>query len=243
LDLLVDIGNTNLKWAYRDSGGLKPGGTVTHGGRIPVSLTETWGYAPAPKSVWVSNVAGPAIATLLDRWTTGCWGLIPRYAEPAPQLCGVTNGYRDCRQLGVDRWLAMVAAFKDFAEMVVVVDCGTAVTIDAVRADGRHIGGLIMPGIRLMRSSLALGTQQLAVTLGGESSTFGDDTASCITAGTLQAIIGAVDRSKELARSHMGGEPILVVTGGDGATLASYLGCRFDAHLVLRGLVLWAEAA
>lgn len=240
--LLVDIGNTKLKWAFLEAGQLRAGGSFAHAGALSEALTAHWCAIPVPSAIWVANVAGTSPGKTLGIWTDTHWHLTPRFAAAQRELLGVRNGYRDYRRLGVDRWLAMVAAYTSLRGAVLVVDCGTAATLDLVSEEGRHLGGLILPGLGMMRSALMAGTH-LSADPGSETVlSLGVDTAGCIAAGARYALIGAVERTLAHARTLLGRTPALVLAGGDGALMHPYLAGRLEPDLVLRGLALLAQA-
>ena len=241
MDLLVDIGNTNLKWAYWDSGQLREPGSHAHEGALPAKITDTWLASPAPLAMLVANVAGAGLQQRLTDWTLAHWGLAPTYASSQPFCLGVTNGYREYGSLGVDRWLAIIAAYHRFRRAVLVVDCGTAVTLDAVRDDGQHLGGLIMPGLRMMRAALSSGTRLPPTQADREMGALGNDTVSCIVAGIRQALVGAIERTLQRVPTGSPNNPLLVFTGGDGESFADRLGGPYEPHLVLQGLALSAR--
>ena len=238
MDLLVDIGNTDLKWAYWESGQLRAPGGHAHGSGLPDEITDVWLASRVPSAMLVANVAGAGLRERLTDWTRAHWGLVPAYATSQPHYLGVTNGYRDYLLLGVDRWLAIVAAYHRFRRALVVVDCGTAVTLDLVRDDGQHLGGLILPGLAMMRSALASGTQMPLIHEDCGVGTLGSDTASCIAKGTWQALAGAIERTLRSFPAHIPANPLVVFTGGNGQAFADCLKGLFEPHLVLEGLAL-----
>jgi type III pantothenate kinase len=241
MELLVDIGNTNLKWAIQHAGRLSRGGALPHGRKIPAEVGALWLGSSPPGAVWVANVAGARLAEKLTDWTRQHWALTPHFAQSQPSLLGVTNGYRDPRRLGVDRWLAMVATYHARARAVLVVDCGTAATLDLVAADGRHLGGLILPGFGMMHSALLTGTRLALPPAEAEPPWLGSDTSACVAAGTREALLGAIERTLRQAREMLAATPDLMLTGGDGAKIAEHLTARFEPDLVLQGLGLYAR--
>ncbi len=241
--LLVDIGNSCLKWGFEEAGRLHPGGSLPHAGALPAALTDGWLASPRPSAVWVANVASPALGDSLAAWSKQHWGLTPRFAESQPALLGVRNGYQEPSRLGVDRWLALVAAYHSLGTAVLAVDCGTAATLDLVDEDGRHLGGLILPGLGMMRGALLAGTQMAVDPNFDGPAPLGTDTATCIAAGARQALTGAVERTLAQARGLLGHTPSLVLTGGDGPLLHRELGGRLEPELVLQGLALLAQEA
>ena len=123
-------------------------------GSLPEILKGRWQGLPVPQRVCVANVCGAEVAADISSFTTGQWQIEPVYARVKEAAAGVTNAYPDVSQLGIDRWLALIAAWNKYHAPVCVAGCGTAVTLDVVDGDGYHLGGLIFPGLRLMQQSL-----------------------------------------------------------------------------------------
>ncbi|MCU0971357.1 MAG: type III pantothenate kinase [Gammaproteobacteria bacterium] len=171
------------------------------------------------------------------------WGIECELVRAVPSAFGLSNGYRDPASLGVDRWLAMLAAWHARREACCVADCGSAVTIDAIDAGGRHLGGLIIPGMRLMHDALRRGTAIPETTPAADESFFGRDTAGAVASGIAQAIAGAIERAVAAASAVGRQRPRLVVTGGDGPAIAEALNaaCEIRPALVLEGLALVAQ--
>ena len=199
-----------------------------------------------------ANVAGERLGALVTQAARDRWGLTVQFAATRAHGNGVRNGYTDYRQLGVDRWLAIVAAVDGRDDPVCVVDAGTAVTIDLVAANGEHRGGFIVPGLELMRRSLGAETGDLR-RLAGETSLPADDrtldcllpgqpapgknTATAMAAGSVAALCALIDRCVESL--HEGdAEPLLIMTGGDAGRLAGHVGqaAQLRPQLVLEGL-------
>jgi type III pantothenate kinase len=155
----------------------------------------------------------------------------------------VTNGYRSPAQLGVDRWLALLAAHADGRGDACVVDCGTAVTIDLVDAAGRHHGGLILPGLRAMREYLLERTRIPPFDKAAPRAVLGRATPEAVANGALLAVVGAVRETLALAHSLFGRPPRLLVAGGDGPLFAAALGetAELRPDLVLEGLAVLAR--
>ncbi|MBS1213524.1 MAG: type pantothenate kinase, partial [Proteobacteria bacterium] len=152
--LLVDIGNSRVKW------GLGQAGRVTSGEAFPsrseglrAEMERCWGGLPAPGAVVVASVAGRDAAEILRDWLFSRWGVVPRLVCAEPRAHGVVNGYDDPAALGVDRWVCLLGAHRLHTGPLCIADCGTALTLDALDGAGRHLGGLIGPGLQLMRRS------------------------------------------------------------------------------------------
>jgi type III pantothenate kinase len=232
--LLVDAGNTRVKWALADpaasTGQWLAHGAVLHAGLA--TLADTWRALDAGSAL-VSNVAGPDMRAQL----TGLLGSLPvTWFASRATLAGITNGYRNPVQLGCDRFAAAIGARAlDPGQALLIATCGTATTIDAVSADGVFIGGMILPGLALMAGSLAKNTAQLPqVTPGsGLPSTFADNTNDAIVSGCINAQAGAIERA---VAAH--GAERCIVSGGAAAYIVPALGvpCIVRENLVLAGL-------
>ena len=247
MKLLVDIGNSRLKWAWLDRGVLLDPGSVPHGGQVPSPALDEVGAAPRRAGeILVASVVAPALTAAMAERLGQVLAAPVRIAETEAAAAGVRNGYVEPRQLGVDRWLAMLAAYARYRTAVCVVDAGTALTVDAVAPDGRHLGGVIVPGPALMRSALVRETGAIgraADLLGSQAvghDFWGQDTETCIRLGSVRATACLVESCmKALTRSA---EPagVLVLTGGDAPALMAALVSPAEHRplLVLEGLAL-----
>lgn len=232
--LLIDAGNTNVKLALvDDERWLMSSAFPVH---QPLDLAVVDGFDV--QQIIVSNVAGAEVG---QRIVDGCavrrW--IPRFIEAQSEQCGVRNGYVHPEQLGSDRWAALIAAWHLCGRACLVVSSGTATTIDALSDRGEFMGGLILPGIELMRRSLAGATANLQ-SGGGVYDRFPRNTADALQSGAIQAICGAIERQHAL----MGGGVPVLICGGAAQVLTPHLDFavrRVDA-LVLQGLLLIARS-
>jgi type III pantothenate kinase len=192
----------------------------------------------------VANVAGERRAAELAGWARAHWGLDAEFLVSPRAELGVTNGYTRPEALGVDRWLGLTAAKSLVTGAVLVVDCGTAVTVDVLDADGRHRGGLIAPGLDMMREALRTGTRIPPFEDTHFSLDFGVDTASGISAGIMHSISGMVEKALRSARVVVCEEPQVILTGSGAAALSNALEgslpLRVEPELVMRGLYLSA---
>lgn len=240
--LLVDIGNTNLKWCWSDQLPDAIRG-VAHGGASAAELADRqWGHLDRPGRVLIANVASPEWLQQLVDWMVRRWGIRPELAVSGRKSCGVTNAYEIPERLGVDRWLALVAAHHEGQSPACIVDCGTAVTLDVIDRQGLHQGGLILPGPRLMKAALLRGTRIPEAQDERPEEMLGQDTRSAIGLAPLLAIAGMVEK---VMREHPWDDaatPNLILTGADAGLLASRLGIPavIQPDLVLRGLLLAA---
>lgn len=231
--LCLDAGNSRLKYGLHDAGRWRAHGAIDHAALddLPARLPH------APRRIVACNVAGAAsaarIAALAARLA------VPLdWLESGPAACGVTSGYDNPRQLGADRWAALIGARALHAGAAVVVMAGTATTIDALDATGRFRGGLILPGLGLMRSTLAENTAGLPQARGRyrELATNTDD---AIASGALHATFGAIAR----VRASLGGEASCLLSGGAADELAARIPpplVRIE-YLVLEGLARYGD--
>lgn len=240
MNLLVDIGNTCIKWTLEGDAGQEPQNSFPYRQLILSDLLdEQWQSIPAPGEVLVSNVAGGEVTDILGTWVRDRWQVKARFAEVERRSCGVTNAYHDAKQLGVDRWLAMIAAWERFGSPVCVVDCGTAMTIDGISGEGIHRGGLIVPGLMMMQEALIRNTRGIkAQTSRDMGTSLGLDTQQGIANGCCLASVALVERVMKDMNSETEGDLHLVITGGAAEHLSSHLQVDFinDPQLVLRGL-------
>lgn len=245
MKLLVDVGNTRIKWALLDGGTLGECTARTYDlDKLPELLDDYWRDMPEPQQICVANVCGGEAAQAISAYVGRRWRLEPVYARVRTSEAGVTNAYRDITELGIDRWLGLVAAWNKYQAPLVVAGCGTAVTIDAVDGGGCHLGGLIVPGLRLMQNSLLSGTRGIATAdTGGPVMDLGDSTASCVANGAAWAVVSALDRVGADMERKLGAGLQRLITGGDAATVNGLLKRQFifEPNLVLEGLAITTD--
>lgn len=238
--LLLDIGNTNLKWAWLRNGELADVTTVQHKGQDMATLAaREWGDGDRPDQLYISCVAGRATEEKLTDWSKQNWDVEPLFVQAAAQGCGVINSYSEPQRLGIDRWLSMIALHTNSPGPVCVVDCGTAVTIDSIGLEGQHLGGLILPGFGMMLQSL---TENTTITFENAAKSDGllaTDTETAVAAGGVIAVAALVEQIQREVASEYGVAVDLVLTGGDAAILhkALRIPSRIVDDLVLQGLV------
>ena len=234
--LLLDVGNTAIKWRLADTGGL-----LDQGGRTasdPQALCEALAGVAWSQAA-LTSVAGPSFDGDLTARLSKMNDIPVRQGVAEASRFGLTNAYQPPESIGADRWFAMLGAWCDDKEPLCVVDAGTAITIDVVGCDGRHEGGYIVPGVDLMRQSLTQDTRLIDVkALVAPAISPGSDTAECVNAGVWQAAHGAI-QSIISRYSHYR----LVVTGGTGPELMA-LGLQgtHRPNLVLDGLRAWLSS-
>ena len=247
--LALDIGNTRLKWAqYRTA---HPGAALLAQGaefleNIDKLADGAWSRLPPPTHVLGSVVAGDAVKRRVELQME-LWDVTPQWVVASDSEAGVRNGYDHPTRLGADRWVAIIGAYHRMLAQgaprpMVVVMVGTAVTVEAVSADGRFLGGMIIPGHGIMLRALESGTAGLHVPT-GEVRPFPTNTSDALTSGGTYAIAGAVECMVQHVRSHCGGEPVCIMTGGAGWKMAPSMTRPFELvdNLIFDGLLQMAE--
>ena len=237
---LFDLGNTGLKFACWRNGQVADLLRVDHDG---ARFAGDWIAALPPRfdAAWIASV-GPAALTveLIDALTAR--GRRISMARTQQHFAGVRVAYAEPARLGVDRFLAMLAARARAAEPWLVVGIGTALTIDLMDADGVHRGGRIAPSPTLMRESLHARAPQLP-RAGGNNVTFAVDTDSALASGCEGAALALVEQSQQAALALLGSRPHVLLHGGGAAALAPALpDATMSQSLVLEGLAHWSSA-
>lgn len=243
MDLLFDLGNTRMKIACRDAAGVRLLAALPWD--VPDFLAQWHALALAPpERVAIASVTQAHRLDALQRLLDARFGPLPLALAQTQASCGrLRIAYAEPARLGVDRFLALLAASQQPGPQL-LVGAGTALTIDALAADGRHVGGLIVPGVRLMRESMTAAAPGVDWHAGAYCSDFASDTASALESGIWCALAGAVVRSLQRFATQIEAAPVVVVHGGDAAMLVAQLGvpARRDALLVMRGLAAYLDA-
>ncbi len=254
MTLLVDVGNSAVKWARRAAdGSVSAGGRALHRGGLDVAaaLSDAWRGAPAPRRAVGCSVASAAVVAAVERAARAVGLAEVEWMRSQASFRGevtLVNGYLDPRQLGADRWHALLGACARLpGASLVVVNAGTATTVDCVRAgadSSRFVGGCIAPGVRLMLESLARNTAGLPLATGAPVD-FPDTTDRAIVTGVLDAQAGLVERVWRRFSAGLDLSPRLLLAGGHAELLAARLPGELapliEHNLVLRGLALRAS--
>jgi type III pantothenate kinase len=245
MNLLIDLGNSRLKWTQHAAGAWRTDAVLLDSGKNIESLFDkVWGKIAKPRQVIACSVSSPERLNALEQWTRTRWSVMPHIVRPQAQQLGVKNLYRQPEQLGADRWAALIGARGLTGSAACVVDAGTAVTVEALSAGGEFLGGAIFPGLRLLRDSLARGTVAIAPAEGNAADCLARSTADGVAAGTLFGLAGAVERLLDEYRRSLGEPMEIFLTGGDAPALAAHL--RVPAtmvpDLVLKGLARIADS-
>ncbi len=240
--LAIDAGNTRTKWALFDATG-----KISSQGVCVNADLASLKFLPkntACKEAIISNVASAEVAKLL---TERCHalGLSITWAKASSLACGVKNHYDNPSQLGADRWAALIAAWSLYQTPCVVVNLGTAVTIDAlvsIHDDAEFLGGLIMPGLKLLKQTLVHGTHNIASGVAsqvGKVEFFPTNTADAVQTGAFLAVVGAITEVVEKLQKHIGSgvQAMIVLSGGDAGLVMPLLEAKFNTNAVKRVLV------
>lgn len=235
--LAIDAGNSRVKWGWHDGRAWTSVATVSliefaaSSDQVnPFSVTHA-----DPERIVISNVAGEGAHHLLINWTS-IFDAEPLWLRAEPERCGVRNRYERPEQLGPDRWAALIAARKLHAGPCLVVNAGTATTVDMLTGEGAFLGGCILPGVDLMRFVLHEHTGRLPISEGAYREAPGN-TLDAIETGCRHAQAGAVERIYRVFRD-LEQNPLCLVSGGAGRVLVDQLGMprRYVENLVLDGL-------
>ena len=242
--LLVDIGNSRVKWSRAD--GRAPGDIAAFARTVDdlgIVLEQEWHRLRVDRVVCCS-VAGREPVDCVRRWAERA-GLAGVEVLDAAVGTGVlSTAYRDPARLGADRWANLLGARRACpAADAVIVDAGTAVTVDALRADGHHVGGAIFAGLATGRAALRAAAPALPADVGAARLP-AVDTASAVGGGTLVGLAGAIERVAGEVGAGLE-RPRCLLTGGDAACLQPLLGEHWivDPALTMRGLLAFAETS
>ncbi len=243
--LAIDVGNTRLKWALFDA--MRPGAAMLAQGaefleHIDRLADGAWAQLPAPSHMLGCVVAGdPVKHRVVEQMDA--WDVSAHWVVPGQEEAGVVNGYDHPARLGADRWVAMIGARHHVlaqgpSRPLVLVMVGTAVTVEALDAEGRFLGGLILPGHGIMLRALEMGTAGLHVPT-GEVRPFPTNTSDALTSGGTYAIAGAVERTWQHLRAHCGQDPACLMTGGAGWKMMPSMTRPFELveNLIFDGLL------
>jgi type III pantothenate kinase len=250
MQLVIDIGNTRIKWAEVEDGRLAKVGNAVHRGERERALASLAAALPRDLTrAIVANVAGDALARDLTQLLAVRARIAPEFVAVRAEQFGVRCAYADPSRLGVDRWIAVLAAHHLAPGAACVIDAGTAVTFDAVDGRGKHLGGLILPGPRLLAGALDRNTSNIGATHAPGSRPSGLDllgksTDAAVGNGAMLALTGALERAVAAVEGSLKEHPKVYLTGGDADVLEAWLESEVDLRrdLVLEGLALFSDA-
>jgi type III pantothenate kinase len=236
MKLVIDLGNSRLKWALCGPTGWQPGEPCASG-EIPAA----WATLGRPDGAWLASVARADVSEALCVWVQRTWNLNVEHVTARREAFGVRVLYESPETLGADRFAALVGARDRAQGACVMVDCGTAVTVDALAENGQYLGGVILPGLAMMRAALTERTGLIRASGGRADEVCARTTQDGVAAGTLIGLAGAIDALVARQKDRLGPADV-ILTGGDAAMLRPLL--RMDTmeipDLVLRGLAVVA---
>jgi type III pantothenate kinase len=242
MNLLVDIGNSRIKWGLSTQGGIVAQTAVSHHAENwRKTVFSAWKNLAKPQQLAVSCVANEEILAAVIELARCLWGeinvIIPKSSA---SIFGVRNAYQQPEKLGIDRWLCLIAAKHYFPLPAWSIDCGTAITVDFLDSGGIHRGGLIAPGLNLMKKSLLQNTAALEFSNTQYALELAVQTDAAIFSGTLYAGIGLIEQ----AIKQRSGAAVLLLTGGAALAVSPYLSCpvQIEQDLVLMGLSIFCDA-
>lgn len=247
----MDVGNSRIKWGVLEDGQIRRTGHISRERIRDNGLQVITTKIPRRvDEVFVSNVAGTSFATRLSGVVGMHCECDVRFARTARSGWGVTNSYTQPRRMGVDRWVAMIGAFAELQSACLVIDIGTAMTIDAIDDEGQHLGGQIVAGVATMANALATAASDIPEVKPApgrgqaDLAMFAHNTAAAVREGAQNAVAGAVDRAMQTLQANAY-KPVVVLTGGDASRILNAL-CETPLHrphLVLQGLAHMLDTA
>lgn len=246
--LEIDAGNTRIKWRLIDYKNKK---NISSGAVLALDLSDELPKAFSQDllelknvdvvEITVSNVRGNGFANALSSFCEKHFSISINFALVSQEQAGLTIAYKNVETLGVDRWLAMLAA-KHFAQSAVcVVDCGSAITIDFINADGQHEGGYIVPGLQMMQRSLGDQTANLLYQPESDMSVEpGINTKDAINHGVLTMVLGMLERIHKQREIDESSKWSWYLCGGDAVFLSSFIEWQHEikTELVMDGLAI-----
>ena len=238
--LLIDIGNQNAKWQFGDEKGTFP----SQHSELNQNLTQSLGHLNHVSGVLFVTVADQTCTAILQSFASAKWNVEASQITSKVEQCGVKNCYREISELGADRWAALIGAWSLYQSAAIIVDSGTAVTVDALTAQGEFIGGSILPGIELARDSLwrrAPGIHEfyaLSPELPAQS------TVEAVSSGVVYTTVGGVELLVDKYSELVGNAPKLLLTGGTCSLIAEHSSYNFEmvSNLTLIGLNVISRA-
>ncbi len=247
MKLLIDAGNTRVKWCWYDGEDLPLEPESAEYEDLENSGADLFQVdGPAADDILICNVGGEELAENFRQIFSG-WQLTPKFLCSTGQCGAVQNAYKNPEQLGVDRWMALLGAWAIQQDAVCIVDCGTAVTIDVLNDEGRHLGGMIVPGMELMQDALGDETGGIHIedVDKNDSGTglLAADTGNAIEAGTLYALVALIDRVRQDVAIELDINLPLLISGGDADLIQPLLSCEstYEPMLIFQGILAAEE--
>ena len=238
MNVLVDIGNTRIKWCMDENGSIGTVHAIEHKKEFIGQIEQNWLNQNTPELLAISSVANKEIYTQIVELAKKLWPEIKVVIAKTSASFGlVSNAYQQADRLGIDRWLGLIALHHYYPGNSCIISCGTAITVDYLNKKGQHLGGMISPGLQLMRKSLCKGASDLPYIDQHYPVAPADSTESAIYAGTIFAATGLIEKSINKFEHCKK----IVLTGGDAQVIAQHLAVKsiIETDFVLKGLSLY----
>lgn len=253
--LLLDIGNTRVKWGKLEHGKLNSAEDALKVESLITDFDKFLAGKEIPDKVLISNVAGKKTGNDAEHWIKKTWGLTPKFIVAQSEAFGVRNAYDNPDRLGADRWAVLLGVHhqsdnyqRDSCQQekssVCIVDCGSAVTFDVLTGHGEHLGGLIIPGLNMMREGLKKKIQiRNNAEAGNRTALLARNTKDAISSGTLYTLVAAIDQITTNLEKETGSVLTRIITGGNAQDLLPLLSGKYGyrPNLVLEGLAVIAQ--
>lgn len=243
MHLLIDVGNSRVKWLYGQS---VPGivEALSYKNNWQEKLYRAWHLLPQPRMILLSSVNHPEISAYIEALAYRLWRKKIHVVQSQKESASLLSlAYEEAHRLGTDRYLAMLGARHLRKEALCVVGCGTAITLDAIDETGKHLGGFILPGMRLAENALLNHTQKL-VPMRWTPHLLGKDTASCIGAGIHHVLPAGVDAVADELENQYGFYFHRIAFGGDAAILfGNRPHYQIEPDLIFRGMLFYAQVS
>ena len=243
MNILIDIGNSRIKWATEQAGVINsyPALDYRHIDLVE-ELLPVWQQLSEPKTLIIASVGTHIVKQTIIDLALNLWPNINLINPSSSQTAfGVNNAYLHPEKLGIDRWLTLLAAHQHYPGYSCIVDCGTAITLDVLTSQGYHLGGLICPGLNLMKHTLLKNTAGLSFSSHNANASLASHTTGAIANGILFAAIGMI----EAVYQRLDTPAQLILTGGDAEIVSEYLQIStiIDSDLVFKGLSIIGQSA
>jgi type III pantothenate kinase len=245
--LTIDIGNSRIKWAlWKNAAVVEQGAHVYNSDNLSTVLSQAWHTLEVPGAIMLACVAGSDVEMKTQNWLDEHWQLEARALRTTKQFAELSHAYQHPEQHGADRWAAMIAARDLYQTPLCVISCGTATTLDLIDADGRHLGGQIMPGAELMFAALKSRIpvlSDLEFSSAAPAGPFATNTADAVRLGISQMVVAGLDRACDAARERLGADMKILITGGAATVMLALMknAAALQPDLVLRGLYLASQ--
>ena len=246
MELLLDIGNSSVNWAIHEQDSFRSTGAFAYSSKtFQQDVEDNLSSIENLTAVLVSNVAGSEIFNSLNEWSKTQWQQQCWQPKVTTEFNTLKNSYQNTTQMGLDRWLSMIASWENNQSAVCLVSCGTALTIDLIDNNGAHQGGYIIPGIELMQKALINNTVQINSDIKKEPSIdYASDTQTAINNGAFMATVSMIDAAIDRFYTESNTEAICIISGGMANLIKPLLkhSFHYDANLVLKGLSIVYKA-